>query len=78
LPKNPLEAVLSAQICSLSANAAALLLPGITTGGLHATFPLGPPAAAATGSSVRDTPMASTPLNAASLRLAAKLAVRLA
>src|SRR6266508_4361406 len=75
LPKNWLDAALSAQICSLSANAAALLLPVITDGGIQADLT---PAAAAGGSSVRETPMASTPLNPASLRFAERLEVRLA
>jgi hypothetical protein len=74
LPKCGLEAALSAQICSLSANAAALLL-GITTGASQAALL---PCAAAVASSVRDTPIPSTPLNAKSLRVAAKFAVRFA
>src|SRR5215217_2524619 len=78
LPKNSLLSALSAQICSLSANAAALWLPVITTGRIHAAFPAAPAAAAATASSVRETPIASTPLNADAFRLAEKFSVRLA
>src|SRR6266540_3733931 len=77
-PKKPLPAALSAQTCSLSANAAALLLPGMVTGAIQAAFPAALPAAAVAASSVRETPMASTPLNPASRRLAEKFAVRLA
>jgi hypothetical protein len=49
---------LSAQICSLSENCAPLWLDAIT-GSLHAAAPAAPPAAAACGSSVCDTVIAS-------------------
>ncbi len=51
------------------------MLPVISEGGSQADLT---PAAAAWGLSVRETPMASTPLNPASRRLADRLAVRLA
>src|SRR5215217_6541383 len=78
LPKKSLVSALSAQICSLSANPAALWLPVITTGRIQASFPAAPPAAAAAASSVRETPIASTPLNVDKRRLAEKFSVRLA
>src|SRR5262249_19965472 len=59
LPKNGLEAALSAQICSWSENCAEFCLDAMT-GGIQA---LAFPAAAARTSSVRDTAMASNPLN---------------
>src|SRR5512132_4058122 len=78
LPKKSLVSALSAQICSLSANPAALLLPVMVTGGFHAAMPAAPPAAAAAASSVRETPIASTPLNEDSLRFAPRFEVRFA
>src|SRR3954469_15369464 len=48
------------------------------TGGIQAALPASPPAAAARGLSVRDTPIASKPLNACSDRVAPTFAVRLA
>ena len=74
LPKNGLEAALSAQMVSLSEKSAEFCLETIT--GCSQAFLS--PAAAATGSSVRDTAIASKPLNAASLRSALKLTARLA
>src|SRR5436305_1081840 len=59
LPKLGLELALSAQICSLSANAAELLDAGMMTGADHAFLS---PCAAARALSVLDTPMPSTPL----------------
>ena len=52
---------------------------GSRTGAFHALLSPSPcPVAAAVASSVRDTPIPSTPLNAKSLRLAAKFEVRFA
>src|SRR4029453_5555193 len=70
LPKKSLVSALSAQICSLSANPAPLLLPVMVTGAFPAAMPAAPPAAAAAALSVRETPIASTPLKEDSLRFA--------
>jgi hypothetical protein len=59
LPKNGLDAALSAQICSWSANRAEFCLDTIT-GSFHA---LASPAAAAWTLSVRETAIASNPRN---------------
>src|SRR5215216_880956 len=74
LPKNRLEEALSAQICSLSANVAELCLLTIT-GCRHADSS---PAAAASGSSVRETAIASKPLNPGSPKLALTVEARFA
>src|SRR5439155_8558274 len=60
VPKNGLDSALSAQICSLSENVVPDCLATIT-GFCHAFLS---PAAAAWGSSVRETAMASKPLKA--------------
>src|SRR5919198_3860459 len=73
VPKKGLEDALSAQICSLSENVVVDCLL-ITTGCIHAFLA---PDAAACGSSVRDTAIASKPLNACSERTALTFAVRL-
>jgi hypothetical protein len=73
LPKKGLEAALSAHTCSWSENSAAFCLE-MMTGSIQA---LASPAAAALGSSVRETAMASKPLKVCSERSALKLAVRL-
>jgi len=65
---------LSAQICSLSENVV-LDWRLTTTGAIQAELV---PAAAACGLSVRETAIASKPLNACSERVAATLAVRFA
>jgi hypothetical protein len=65
VPKNGLLSALSAQICDLSENVVFDCLD-MTTGGIQASlFPL----AAARTSSVRDTAMASNPLNAGAEKL---------
>jgi hypothetical protein len=74
LPKNALEAALSAQICSLSEKVAELCLLAIT-GGIQA-FSL--PAAADRTLSVRDTAIASNPLKAGSPKSADTFEVRFA
>src|SRR5438270_5218295 len=74
LPKNGLEATLSAQICSLSENVVVDCFD-TRTGGIQALLTL---AAAAATLSVRDTATASNPLNASSERTALKLEARLA
>ena len=66
---------MSAQICSLSANAAALIDAGITTGRIQVFLSL---AAAAKTWSVRDTAMPSTPLNPCSEGFEETFDVRLA
>jgi hypothetical protein len=77
LPKNGLEAALSAQICSLSENVVFDCLE-MSTGGIHAFLAACSWAAVAVmdavvTSSVREIPIASNPLNAAPV---GKLAVR--
>ena len=74
VPKYRLEDALSDQICSLSENVVEDCRE-ISTGGIHAALV---PAAAACTLSVRETAMASKPLNAASDRVASTLEVRLA
>src|SRR5207248_46974 len=71
LPKKGLEEALSAQTCSLSEKVVDDWCDTIT-GGNQAAWSF---AAADTTSSVLDTAMASKPLNAASDRVAPKLAV---
>src|SRR6266567_6067308 len=66
LPKNGLLEALSAQICSLSLKVVDDCLE-MMTGAIHASALL---AAAAVTSSVRETPIASKPLNASSERMA--------
>src|SRR5260370_6446168 len=70
-PKNGLDDALSAQTCSLSEKVVDDCMEA-RTGGIHAFLS---PAAAAAGSSVRDTPLASKPLK---LLLPGKFDVRLA
>ena len=74
VPKKRLDDALSAQTCSLSENVVLDCLE-MTTGGFHAALML---AAAEATSSVRETAIASKPLNAASERVAPKFEVRLA
>src|SRR6267143_2297480 len=62
LPKNGLDDALSAQICSLSEKVVEDCLDTMT-GAIHAALPATPPAAAACALSVRETPIASNPLN---------------
>jgi hypothetical protein len=64
LPKNGLEAALSAQSWSLSEKVVDDCLVTIT-GGIQAFFPAVPPVAAVATSSVLETAMASKPLNGA-------------
>src|SRR5574341_927512 len=64
-PKKGLLAALSAQICSLSLNVVDDCLETIT-GAFHAFLPAVPPDAAVATSSVRETAMASKPLNVSS------------
>ena len=61
MPKNGLDAALSAHTCSLSENSAEVWRLAIT-GSLHAALL---PVAAAAASSVWDTAIASAPLNGA-------------
>ena len=77
VPKNALDAALSAQICSLSEKVVDDCLE-MTTGAFHAALPAAPPVAASATLSVRDTAMASKPLNPASERTALRFAVRFA
>src|SRR6266542_2031304 len=74
LPKKGLDSALSAHTCSWSENSAAFCFDTIT-GSIQA---FASPAAAACGSSVRDTAMASNPLNDCSERSELKFEVRLA
>src|SRR5436190_12800473 len=77
VPKNGLDSALSAQICSLSEN----VVPDcwlMITGCIQAALPEGPPKAAVSGSSVRETAIASKPLNTLSERVAPRFDVRLA
>lgn len=80
MPKNGLEAALSAQTCSLSENVVDDCL--LTTTGAQPAAPthqaLFTPAAAARTSSVRETAIASKPLNACSERAALTFDVRFA
>jgi len=74
VPKNGLEEALSAQICSLSEKVVEDCRE-MTTGGSQAALLL---AAAAWTLSVRETAIASKPLNVCSERVAPTLAVRFA
>src|SRR5436190_2634587 len=75
VPKNGLDAALSAQICSLSEKIVCETCFDTITGGIHALLTF---AAAAWTLSVRDTAIASKPLKVASSRVAPKFAVRFA
>ena len=77
VPKNALEEALSAQTCSLSEKVVDDCFE-MTTGGFQAAFPAAPPVAATAALSVRETAIASKPLNASSDRVAPRFEVRFA